>query len=132
MSAFQDLQIDRDHALILDRLSETYGTLCAEPGHQEDLRRLAQDLEAHVREHFVREERAMARADYPDRAAHIQAHAALERRARRLLARLDSPMRAEAVATLRDLFLGHILTWDAAFESWAGAPPTGPEGRPGP
>ena len=131
MSAFRDPQIDRDHALILDRFSETYGTLSAEESQREALLRLAEALETHLRDHFAREERVMADADYPDRAAHTRAHAALERRARRLLARLDSPLCAEALPTLRDLFLGHLLTWDAAFEAWAEAP-SGPAGTPRP
>lgn len=131
MPAYRDPQIDRDHALILDSFSETYGTLCIEANQGEARRKLAETLEIHVRDHFAREERAMAEAGYPDFAAHIRAHAALERRARRLLARLDSPMRAEALATLRDLFLGHLLTWDAAFEAWSEAP-SGPAGTPRP
>lgn len=125
MPTFRDPQIDRDHAVILDRFSETYGTLCAEASHREVRRKLAETLETHVRDHFAREERMMTAADYPDREAHIQAHAALERRSRRLLADLDPPECAETLTRLRELFLGHILTWDATFEAWA-KPLSGP------
>ncbi len=131
MPAFRDPQIDRDHALILDRFSETYGTLSAEESQREARLRLAEALETHLREHFAREERVMADADYPDRAAHIRAHAALERRTRRLLADLEPPGCAGNLARLRELFLGHILTWDASFEAWAEAP-SGPGSRPRP
>lgn len=122
MTVRRNAQLEQDHALLLNRLSELYGTLCWEDGQAESLRDLSAELQAHLLSHFRREECAMREVRFPGLEAHQRAHAALRKRFLKRLEEGAEPSRTLLIS-LREQLLAHLVTWDEAFSEWDGSEP---------
>jgi len=112
--------VDDQHAGLFDSLNELHAAMLK--GQEKSVTgRLLQDLLAYTRSHFSAEESMLARAKYPDLAAHRLKHQKLTDEVAEYAERYkrgESTLSVHLIQFLRDWLVQHILREDRAYSAW--------------
>ncbi|HTB96269.1 MAG TPA: bacteriohemerythrin [Terracidiphilus sp.] len=112
--------VDDQHAGLFDSLNELHAAMLK--GQEKSVTgRLLQDLLAYTRSHFSAEESMLARAKYPDLAAHRLKHQKLTDEVAEYAERYkrgESTLSVHLIHFLRDWLVQHILREDRAYSAW--------------
>jgi hemerythrin len=113
--------LDADHKIIFSLLAQLHEA--ADTDQSRDvLASVLNVLTEYAEHHFRREEMMMARAGYPDQAAHREKHLALESKVKAVQSRWAEGDRQvlnlEVLELLKKWLTGHILEDDKAYGPW--------------
>jgi len=112
--------VDQDHKILVDLLNQAHDCI----GVAEETATLGSVINAlvdYTEFHFVREERLMAAADFPDLIAHCDMHRTLSKSVQKIRVTYatgaDSIKAQEVVEFLRDWLINHILKQDFRYRA---------------
>jgi hemerythrin len=112
--------IDNQHAGLFDSLNELHAAMLK--GQEKSVTgSLLQDLLAYTRSHFSAEESMLAKAKYPDLAAHRLNHQKLTAEVAEYVERYkrgEAALSVHLIHFLRDWLTQHILREDRAYSAW--------------
>jgi hemerythrin len=112
--------VDDQHAGLFDSLNELHAAMLK--GQEKSVTGpLLQDLMAYTRSHFSAEESMLARAKYPDLAAHRLKHQKLTAEVAEYAERYkrgEAALSVPLIHFLRDWLTQHILREDRAYSAW--------------
>jgi hemerythrin len=112
--------VDDQHAGLFDTLNELHSAMLK--GQERSvIGDLLQDLLAYTRSHFSAEEAMLARAKYPDLAAHRLKHQKLTSEVAGYADRYkrgEAALSVHLIQFLRDWLSEHILREDRAYSAW--------------
>lgn len=117
-----DVDLDRQHQKLFAMVNRLAQAMAQGKG-KDTLGALLEDLADYTETHFEQEERAMARAGYPELAAHRQAHARLTDRVREVIERFrngEFGLSMEVLNFLENWLKKHILSVDQKYAPYLG------------